>query len=240
MKDEIEKEQLDEEVIDVEAFAKAGKKVPPAKRYQIRVDKEKVIVDTATIKGKEILGRVGKTPDQYNLYQHVRGGQTKPIASEDTVDLTKPGVERFTTMKIENQEGEGERPLRRFFKLLPEEETFLNERYSSWESIVETETRWVIFDGFHVPDGYSVSEAWVALRIPPAYPDLQIDMAYFFPHLSRVDGKPINNLSGLDIDGRNWQQWSRHRGAGQWRPDIDNIETHLLYITEFLERELKK
>lgn len=233
-------QQQNEEVIDVESFAKAGKKVPPAKSYQIRVDKEKVIVNTATIKGKEILDKVGKTHATHNLYQHIRGQQTKPIAAEDVVDLTAPGVERFTTMKLENQEGEEERAMRRSFKLLPEDEEFLNAHYKAWETISEGETNWLLIDGFRVPAGYNVAVATIALRIPPAYRDAQIDMAYFAPDLSRADNKPMIGLTPLNIDGRTFQQWSRHRGPNQWRPDIDNIETHLLYVTAFLEGELKK
>lgn len=94
------------EVIDVEEFARAGKPVPKSKHYRIRVDKDVFVVDTATITGREILALVGKTPDKYNLYQHIRGGQTKLVQPDESVDLTAPGVERFTTMKIENTEGE--------------------------------------------------------------------------------------------------------------------------------------
>jgi hypothetical protein len=94
------------EIIDVEEHARAGKPVPKAKRYRIRVEKQSFVVNTETITGRQILALVGKTPDQYNLYQHIRGGQTKPVLPDESVDLTAPGVERFTTMKIENREGE--------------------------------------------------------------------------------------------------------------------------------------
>lgn len=240
IKNENEKEQTEGEVIDVEAYAKAGKTIPLARRYEIRVDKQKITVNAAVITGKQILAEVGKTPEQYNLYQHVRGEQTKPIRSEQKVDLTEPGVERFTTMKIENQEGEDDRPLRRSFELLPEDDAFLSGRYPNWETVLEGETRWLIIEGFSITDGYNVPEVRLALRMLPAYPDVQIDMAYFLPQLSRADGKPVNGLSELNIDGKNFQQWSRHRAPDQWRPDVDNVETHLLFVTAFLEQELKK
>lgn len=240
MNNENQKEKNAEEVIDVEEFAKAGKAVPPGKRYQIRVDKQRFTVDQSTIKGSEILGLVGKTSDKYNLYQHVRGGQTKLIAANEVVDLTTPGVERFTTMKIENQEGE-ERSVRRSFKLQSVDEEFLNVSYDFWEAVVDANAQWVIIEGFGMPSGFNVSEAAIALRLVPTYPDVQIDMAYFNPCLSRADGKTIGGLSFINIDGKTWQQWSRHRvGKDSWRPDIDNIETHLLYVTAFLEGELKK
>lgn len=96
---------IEEDVIDVEEFARAGKPVPKGKRYRIRIDKEKFVVSQPTITGKELLSLVGKTPDKYNVYLHVHGGQTKLIKPDEKVDLTAPGVERFTTMKIENTEG---------------------------------------------------------------------------------------------------------------------------------------
>jgi hypothetical protein len=98
-------QHVEDAVIDVEEFARAGKPVPKEKRYRIRVDKEKFVVTQPTISGSELLALVGKTPDKYNVYLHVHGGQTKLIKPDEKVDLTEPGVERFTTMKIENTEG---------------------------------------------------------------------------------------------------------------------------------------
>jgi hypothetical protein len=240
MSNENEKENNAEEVVDIEEYAKAGKPVPAGRKYRIRVDKERFTVDKATIKGSEILDLVGKTSDKYNLYQHVRGGQTTPIGPNDVVDLTRPGVERFSTMKIENQEGE-ERAARRSFKLPQEDEQFLSRAFEFWETIVDANTQWVIIEKYRLPAGYNLGEATIALRIAPTYPDAQIDMAYFDPAVSRADGKTIGGLSSINIDGRSWQQWSRHRvGNDAWRPDMDGIQTHLLYVTAFLEGELKK
>ena len=240
MSNENKKENSAEELIDIEEFAKAGKPVPPGKKYRIRVDKENFTVDTSTIKGREILGLVGKSPDKYNLYQHIRGEKPKLVGADETVDLTAPGVERFSTMKIENTEGE-ERASRRSFKLPREDEEFLSSAFEFWEAIVDANTQWVIIERFSLPAGYNVGEATVALRIAPTYPDVQIDMVYFDPALSRTDGKTIGGLTPINIDGRSWQQWSRHRvGNDAWRPEIDDIQTHLLYVTAFLEGELRK
>ena len=101
----METKKEDVEIIEVEAFAKEGKPVPKDKHYRIRIDKEIKVVDQATITGKEILALVGKTPQQYNLYQHFHKAQTEIVPPDKIVDLTAPGVERFTTMKIENTEG---------------------------------------------------------------------------------------------------------------------------------------
>lgn len=240
MNDKNIKQHDDIDVIDVEEFAKAGKLVPKGRRYRIRVDKERFTVDSSRLKGSEILGLVGKTPDKYNLYQHIRGERPRLIAADQTVDLTGAGVERFSTMKIENTEGE-ERVARRSFKLPVEDEQFLNNTFGFWETILEANSQWVIAEKFRVPEGFDVQEATIALRIAPTYPDDQIDMAYFHPSIFRADGKAVRGLSPMNLDGKVWQQWSRHRvGSDAWRPDVDGIETHLLYVSAFLEGELKK
>jgi hypothetical protein len=129
---------------------------------------------------------------------------------------------------------------RRSFQLLAVDQNLLDARGNEWETVIEGQERWIITGGFDVPNGYNHKCVSVALLLPPAYPDVQIDMAYLWPALARADGKSIRNLTSRQIDGKQWQQWSRHRASDGWRPDIDNLETHLLYVTSFLEMELLK
>lgn len=131
--------------------------------------------------------------------------------------------------------------MRREFTLTNADRDFLESRNRPWEAILEGQNRWVIIEGFDVPKGYDHEVTLVALLLPAAYPDVQIDMAYFCPGLARADGKPIAALSPRQLDGKTWQQWSRHRvGNDAWQAGIDNIEKHLRYVTAFLESELLK
>ncbi len=99
----------------------------------------------------------------------------------------------------------------------------------------------MIIDGFAVPRGYNHTAVSVALLLHASYPDVQIDMAYFLPALVRADGRSIRALGDQSLDRKTWQRWSRHRvGADAWRAGVDNIETHLLFVTAFLEEELRK
>jgi len=96
-----------DDVIDLEAHCKAGKKVPHAARYRIRVDKTVLIVDGPTITGHEILEKAGRIPpERYRLDQKLRGGETKKIELTDVVDLTTPGIERFMSIPLDQTEGE--------------------------------------------------------------------------------------------------------------------------------------
>lgn len=97
---------VDAEVIDVEEYALEGKKVPKGKVYRIKVDKVKYDVEKAVVTGKEILALAGKEPvDRFQLNQKLKGGVVKPIGLDENVDLTAPGVEKFMTVPLDQNEG---------------------------------------------------------------------------------------------------------------------------------------
>lgn len=131
--------------------------------------------------------------------------------------------------------------MRKQFQLGEEDEECLAARGLAWEAILENNTKWIIVHEYPVPEGYNHRTADAALRIPPSYPDDQIDMVYFLPGLALANGKAIPALTPLAIDGKQYQQWSRHRtAANPWRAGLDNICTHLLQVDSWLERELKR
>jgi len=94
-----------EELIDLEEWAKAGKPPKPAKVYRIRIDTVKKDVTVASMKGREILSLVGKTPETYMLSQKIRGGAPTPIGADQTVRFDTPGIERFQTLARDPTEG---------------------------------------------------------------------------------------------------------------------------------------
>src|SRR5688500_10277651 len=56
------------DILDIENHAKTkGTAAPPAKQYAFRVDKDRVVVDEPLITGREILAKVGKTPELFKL-----------------------------------------------------------------------------------------------------------------------------------------------------------------------------
>lgn len=93
------------EEVDLEEYAKAGKPVPPARRYRLRIDKELRVTENPTPTGREILALVGKTPEGYVLSMKLRGGHAKPIGADEHVDLRQPGIERFMTIPRDATEG---------------------------------------------------------------------------------------------------------------------------------------
>lgn len=132
-----------------------------------------------------------------------------------------------------------ENNFRKQFSLPAEDVEFLDSNSFRWEAIANG-GNWVIIHDYPIPEGYNVTVARVALMIPPNYPAAQIDMAYFYPHLKKNNQRNINNVTSRLIDSKDFQQWSRHRQAGEWRPGEDNVMTHLLLVNNWLEKDLKR
>lgn len=126
--------------------------------------------------------------------------------------------------------------MRRDFELGPDDVQALQASGHPWETIRSGSARYVLIHNYPVPPGFNHSEARVAIRID-TYPPGPLDMAYFWPLLARADGKPINALTTVTIDGETYQQWSRHY---TWRSGIDTLGSHLRRVRAWLTHELRK
>lgn len=131
--------------------------------------------------------------------------------------------------------------MRRQFALPAEDMEWLDGCGYQYELVNESGVQRVVLHDYVIPPGYIVTTASVNVRIETGYPDAQIDMAYFLPHLALTSGRAIGALSPDQFDGQPWQRWSRHRTpANPWRPGIDGLATHFSLIEEWLIRETKK
>ncbi|RLD66390.1 MAG: hypothetical protein DRI84_04905 [Bacteroidetes bacterium] len=101
-----EKEYNPEEYIDIEEYAKAGKKPPKGKKYLIKIDKALYKVDVEGMTGREILELASKTPiERFQLNQKLHGGVVKKVGYDEKVDFTEHGIERFMTIPLDQTEG---------------------------------------------------------------------------------------------------------------------------------------
>lgn len=208
-------------------------------KYKIKLDKNKYIVHTPRMTGREILALGGYDESRY-LYQKFIGGKRKQIALDEKVDFTEPGIERFHTMRCEHQEGL-QSPPRHQFSLPNEDVEFLNSLGLEWECVIEESIKRVVIHSMPLPEGYCLNTVDVNIQINNSYPTTQIDMAYFYPAISRTDKKNINCVTQDTFDGKIWQRWSRHRtSSNPWQPGIDCIATHIAYINSWLTKELLK
>ena len=93
----------------------------------------------------------------------------------------------------------------------------------------------VVLPSFTLPDGFTVRNADLLLRLSPGYPDVAPDMWWFSPAVARADGRTIAATEHHESYlGRTWQRWSRHHNPGQWRSGIDSIESYLALVRKEL------
>lgn len=234
-----EKHPSEDNVVDVEEYFSAGKEVPKGKQYRIRLDKQQYVVNVEQMTGREILALAGKTPEKSLLRLKAKGG-VEPVGPDQVVSFLAPGLERFMTIPNEVTEGDATIP-RVQFNLLPADREYLDSLGLRWEAVEEGGIKAAVIYDWPLPEGYNVGEANVHVRLNPGYPDTQIDMAYFSPALARADNRGIGGLSLCSFDGRQWQQWSRHRTSNStWRIGDDNLSTHMPLVRNWLEAELRK
>tara|TARA_R110002020_G_scaffold31481_2_gene98086 strand:- start:543 stop:1034 length:492 start_codon:yes stop_codon:yes gene_type:complete len=67
------------------------------KSYKVLIDSEKHEFNNATVTGEEIFIKCGITsPNCYSLYQKLSGCDFEKISLGEVVDLSNPGIEKFT------------------------------------------------------------------------------------------------------------------------------------------------
>lgn len=133
--------------------------------------------------------------------------------------------------------------MRRIFELAEDDVMYLNNKGYSWETIQEGRDYWLLIHNFPIPEGYNVSQATVAIQFtdPLDYLRVGLDMVFFNPALSRLDGIVIRQTQYThQIDGKSFQRWSRHRTReAPWEYGNDSLSTHLLLVEYWLKREFE-
>ena len=226
------------DTVNIEEYGKHCREVPPARVYEIRIDKITHPWEERYITGGQIIELSKKQPVSAFTVLKFTNNHPKPQKVEpgEKVDLREKCLIRFVVQPKTQDDG---REVRRQFKLPAADIEFLNKLGLEWETVFNN-NHWLIIYDYPIPAGYNVTKANIALLIPAQYDAAQIDMAYFYPHLNKQSGRGINNVSGLLIEGKNFQQWSRHRKPGEWVPGVDNIATHLSLVDNWLLTDLTR
>ena len=93
-------------IVDVELCSKLERIVPKGQAsYRIKIDGEKYVVNKEKLTGEEIISLARKAFGEWSLNQKLRGGRRVPIEAEQSVDIAKPGIERFETVRRQAQQG---------------------------------------------------------------------------------------------------------------------------------------
>ncbi len=211
------------------------------KTWKLRIQAVTLEYEVQHVKVSDAMMQAGFDPTKaWDIYLLVTGQPKQKVDVDYLIDLATPGIERIRLMQRNVDNGEAlVPPLRREFNLLAVDVTHLDATGCKWETIKCQDNRWLLIHNYSMLSGYQPAIVELAMLIPKDYPQAQIDMFYFYPFVTRCDGREIPNTEiRAVIDEVQYQGWSRHRNAVQpWDPRTDNVATHLALVESSLVRE---
>jgi hypothetical protein len=99
-------EEVVDDVVDLEEYARQGKRPPLAKGYRVKVNGEQFVVHDPKPTGRAILTLAGLLPpENYTLRVKLAGEKPHKVGLDETVDLRHPGVEKFKALPRDQTEG---------------------------------------------------------------------------------------------------------------------------------------
>jgi hypothetical protein len=84
-------------LVDVLEYAERGEEIPHAREYRIRIDDEKITVDTPCPTGELLLRKVGKRPCAFDLIEEFVHDENYVVEPDEVVNLLKHGLKGFIT-----------------------------------------------------------------------------------------------------------------------------------------------
>ena len=99
-------ETILDDIIDLEEYAKLGKRPPLAKGYRFKVNGDSYVVHDPTPTGLEVLTLAGLLPaKEYTLRVKYAGERPRKVGLDEKVDLRRSGVEKFKAPPRDQTEG---------------------------------------------------------------------------------------------------------------------------------------
>lgn len=99
-------EEVLDEIVDLEEYARLGKKPPLSRGYRIKVNGEPFVIHEPRPTGRDILTLAGLLPaENYTLRVKFAGEKPRKVELDERVDLRHPGVEKFKALPRDQTEG---------------------------------------------------------------------------------------------------------------------------------------
>ncbi|TVM30541.1 multiubiquitin domain-containing protein [Oceanidesulfovibrio marinus] len=100
------REEIREEIADLEEYAKQGKQPPQCRGYRFKVNGDAYVVHDPIITGKEVLTIAELTPPEYyTLRVKIAGQRPQKVELDEEVNLRTPGIEKFKALPRDQTEG---------------------------------------------------------------------------------------------------------------------------------------
>jgi hypothetical protein len=104
--DEAIREEILEEIADLEVYARAGKAPPHCRGYRFKVNGNPLVSSDRFITGRSVLEMAGLIPAaNYTLRVTIAGQRPQKVGLDERVDLRKPGIEKFKALPRDQTEG---------------------------------------------------------------------------------------------------------------------------------------
>ena len=104
--DDLGVEAVLDEVVDLEEYARLGRRPPLARGYRLKVNGDPYVVHDPTPTGREVLTLAGLLPaESYSLWLKAAGERPVRVALDEKVDLRRRGVERFKALPRDQTDG---------------------------------------------------------------------------------------------------------------------------------------
>lgn len=120
---------------------------------------------------------------------------------------------------------------------LPESDRdYLNQKGYTFKEITEKAKNGLIISDWPLPENKYIQEkSDLLIFLPTGYPDVPIDMFYFYPAIL-LSGNVYAHATEVfeTFNAISWQRWSRHSSAEHWRSGIDGIHTYLKRVENAL------
>ena len=99
-------EEMLDGIIDLEEYARLGKRPPLSRGYRIRINGDAFVLHEARPTGREVLTLAGLLPaENYTLWVKLAGEKPRKVDLDTQTDLRHPGVERFKALPRDQIEG---------------------------------------------------------------------------------------------------------------------------------------
>jgi len=100
------REEIRDEIADLEDYARKGEEPPHCRGYRFKVNGEPFEVHRQFVTGKEVLELAGLTPpENYTLRVKVAGQRPRKVPLDEKVNLRTPGIEKFKALPRDQTEG---------------------------------------------------------------------------------------------------------------------------------------
>jgi hypothetical protein len=104
--DEAIREEILEEIADLEVYARAGKAPPHCRGYRFKVNGNPFVSNDRFITGRSVLEMAGLNPAaNYTLRVTIAGQRPQKVGLDERIDLRKPGIEKFKALPRDQTEG---------------------------------------------------------------------------------------------------------------------------------------